>query len=64
MTAYAFIELNDGNLTVSAEIRSYNSRYLDVALKLPMGYASFEEKIKGIVSAAMERGRDYPFDFF
>jgi len=57
MTAYAFVERSDGDLTVSAEIRSYNSRHLDVALKLPMGYASFEEKIKGIVSAAMERGR-------
>ncbi len=57
MTAYAFGERCDGDLSVSAEIRSYNSRYLDIALKLPMGYASFEEKIKGIVSAAMERGR-------
>jgi uncharacterized protein (TIGR00255 family) len=57
MTAYAFVERCDGELTVSSEIRSYNSRHLDVALKLPMGYASFEEKIKGIVSAEMERGR-------
>jgi len=57
MTAYAFVEHHDGDLTVSAEIRCYNSRYLDVALKLPMGYASFEEKLKTIISSAMERGR-------
>jgi uncharacterized protein (TIGR00255 family) len=57
MTAYAFVERCDSDLTVTVEIRSYNSRHLDVALKLPMGYASFEDKIKGIVSAAMERGR-------
>jgi len=57
MTAYAFVERHDGDLAVSAEIRSYNSRHLDVALKLPMGYASFEEKLKAIVSSAMERGR-------
>jgi len=57
MTAYAFVERCDGELTVSVEIRSYNSRHLDIALKLPMGYCSFEEKTKGIVSTAMERGR-------
>ena len=57
MTAYAFVERQDGDLTVSAEIRSYNSRYLDVVLRLPPGYAGFEDKLKGIVSAAMERGR-------
>lgn len=57
MTGYAFAEHSDGHLTISAEMRSYNSRYLDIALKLPMGYASFEEKIKGLVSAAMMRGR-------
>jgi uncharacterized protein (TIGR00255 family) len=44
-------------LTISAEIRSYNSRHLDVVLRLPMGYAGFEEKLKGLVSSAMERGR-------
>ncbi len=57
MTAYAFAENHDGDLTVSAEIRCYNSRHLDVALKLPMGYAGFEEKLKAMVSSAMERGR-------
>ncbi len=57
MTAYAFVERHDGDLTVSAEIRCYNSRHLDIALKMPMGYASFEEKLKAIISSAMERGR-------
>ena len=56
MTGYAFAERSEDQLTVSAEMRSYNSRYLDVSLKLPMGYASFEEKIKGLISAVMERG--------
>lgn len=57
MTAYAFTESSDGDLTVSAEIRSYNSRYLDVVMRLPTRYAGFEEKLKGIVSSSMERGR-------
>jgi uncharacterized protein (TIGR00255 family) len=57
MTGYAFTDRTDGQVTVSAEIRSYNSRYLDVAPRLPMGYAGFEDKLKGLVSDAMERGR-------
>ena len=57
MTAYAFVERQDGDLAVSTEIRSYNSRYLDVVLRMPQGYAGFEDKLKGVVSAAMERGR-------
>ena len=57
MTGYAFAERADGQLAASAEIRSYNSRYLDVAPRLPMGYAGFEDKLKGLISDAMERGR-------
>lgn len=57
MTAYSFVERTDGDLTVSVEIRTYNSRHLDVALRLPMGYASFEEKIKALVTRMMVRGR-------
>jgi uncharacterized protein (TIGR00255 family) len=57
MTAYAFVERRDGALTASAEIRSFNSRHLDIALRMPAGYAVLEEKIKGIISSSMERGR-------
>jgi uncharacterized protein (TIGR00255 family) len=57
MTAYAFAERSDGKLTVSTEIRSYNSRYLDLVTRLPLGYAGFEDKLKVIVANAMERGR-------
>jgi uncharacterized protein (TIGR00255 family) len=57
MTAYAFVERRDGELTASAEIRSFNSRHLDIALRMPPRYAIFEERIKGIISSSMERGR-------
>ena len=57
MTGYAFVERRDGELTASVEIRSFNSRHLDIVPRLPTGYAAFEEKIKGIVTSIMERGR-------
>jgi uncharacterized protein (TIGR00255 family) len=57
MTAYSFLERRDGALTVGAEIRTYNSRHLDVVPRLPMGYAGFEENIKALVTQVMVRGR-------
>ncbi|MEJ2156799.1 MAG: YicC family protein [Desulfobacteraceae bacterium] len=57
MTAYAFVEQTENELNVSVEIRTYNSRYLDVILRLPMGYAAFEEKIKTLVAGSINRGR-------
>jgi uncharacterized protein (TIGR00255 family) len=57
MTGYAFVERCDGELTASAEVRSVNSRHLDTVLRLPAGYAIFEEKIKAIIASSLERGR-------
>ena len=57
MTAYSTAEYATEQLTVSTEIRSYNSRYLDLFLRIPSGYQSLEEKIKEFVSARVIRGR-------
>ncbi len=57
MTAYASGEKTDGLMTVSAEIRSYNSRYLDVVLRLPGDLIPLEEKVKQLISQWIQRGR-------
>ena len=57
MTAYATTEYTTEQLTVSTEIRSYNSRYLDLVLRIPSGYQFLEERIKEFVSARVVRGR-------
>ena len=57
MTAYAKSEKTQEKLTVQIEIRSYNSRYLDVALRIPHGYLALEEKIKTIIAGKVSRGR-------
>ena len=57
MTAYASEEKSDQALTVGAEIRAYNSRHLDIALRLSNGYAALEEKIKAQIAAKVVRGR-------
>lgn len=57
MTAYATNETNEQNISVSVEIRTYNSRHLDIMLRLPSVYLNLEEKIKGLISSAIVRGR-------
>jgi uncharacterized protein (TIGR00255 family) len=57
MTAFAAKEISQGEMTVHSEIRSYNSRFLDIALKIPHGYQSLEERIKKLVGEKISRGR-------
>lgn len=57
MTAYATAQYSTHQLAVSAEIRSYNSRYFDLVLRIPSGYQSLEEKIKEYISGHVIRGR-------
>jgi len=57
MTGYARSEKIKEGLIVTADIRSHNSRYLDVVLNMPHRYLSLEDKIKSIVSDRVERGR-------
>ena len=48
MTAYATAESATDALSVSTEIRSYNSRHLDIVLRMPSGYLALEEKLNRI----------------
>jgi uncharacterized protein (TIGR00255 family) len=57
MTAFSRAEKTDGTLTASIEIRSYNSRHLDLAVRVPHGYLDLEEKVKTLISGKVMRGR-------
>jgi uncharacterized protein (TIGR00255 family) len=57
MTAFARAEQTVAALTVCVEIRTYNSRHLDVVLRLPHGYHPLEEKIRARLSRHLARGR-------
>lgn len=57
MTGYAVAETKKEGIFVSAEIRSYNSRHLDMALRISHGYQVLEEKIKEVVPEKISRGR-------
>jgi len=57
MTAFAAAENTVDELAVKIEIRSYNSRHLDIFLRVPPAYQPLEEKIKGLISDRVARGR-------
>jgi len=57
MTAYASAEKTGGTPAVSVEIRSLNSRNLDIVLRVPQEYMCFEEKIRNLILNRLTRGR-------
>jgi uncharacterized protein (TIGR00255 family) len=57
MTGFAAAEVIAEDITVSADIRAYNSRYLDVVLRMGSNYTALEEKIKALISRQIARGR-------
>lgn len=56
MTAFARAEKTIKKFTVIIEIRSYNSRYLDIMLRVPHGYHLLEDKIKSQIAKRVKRG--------
>ncbi len=57
MTGFAAVEVLDGDVGVSTDIRAVNSRHLDLVLRIPAGYAGLEDRIKGLINRKIVRGR-------
>lgn len=56
MTGYGRAERTKLGMTVSTEVRSVNSRYLDVTSRLPRSLSHREKEVKEIVRTFMSRG--------
>ena len=57
MTGYAFKETTEGDLTVSVEIKSYNSRFLDLTVNEPYWLSRLENRIREYISSRVQRGK-------
>jgi len=57
MTGFAFGEANAGPVRVTAELKSYNNRYLDLILGLPPPLAPWEPSLRDVLGGAIARGR-------
>ncbi len=57
MTGFGSYKGTVGGIAVSAEIRGVNHRFFELSLRIPRGYSVFEDKIKRLVNARVERGK-------
>lgn len=56
MTGFARVEKTNKGFMVIFEIRSYNSRYIDIVLRVPHGYHLLEDKIRSLIAKRVTRG--------
>jgi len=57
MTGFGVGLAGDQNLSVVAEARSVNNRFLDISLRIPKGLYPFETEIRELIRTKVERGR-------
>ena len=57
MTAFSNTERTIDDISIKVEIRTYNSRHLDIQLRVTPGYQILEEKLKTLISGCVARGR-------
>ena len=57
MTGFGKGRASDGGITVGAELRSVNSRFLEVSARLPRSLSSRENEIKDLVRKRISRGK-------
>lgn len=57
MTGYGQAELNCKNATFSIEVKSLNSKQLDVHIKMPLSYREKEVDLKRLASEKLQRGK-------
>jgi uncharacterized protein (TIGR00255 family) len=57
MTGYGFCEISGNGISVSAELRSVNSRFLEVISRLPRSLSGRENDIKELIRQKITRGK-------
>ena len=57
MTGYAYCEKQADGATVSAEIKGYNNRFLDLAVFLPSWLSALEPEIREYMASRFGRGK-------
>ena len=57
MTGFGHATISEGSLSLDVEVRTVNSRFLDVIFKAPPAYASLESEVVSLVKEKLQRGR-------
>ena len=57
MTGYGRHSANSNGYQIEIELKSLNSRYLDISIKMPKEYTSHEKTVRGLLENMFQRGR-------
>ncbi len=57
MTGFGQTILNSGSLAISVEVKSLNSKFLDLSLRLPRKFSEKELELRTLVADRLERGK-------
>lgn len=57
MTGFGTATRNSGKATITAEVKSLNSKFMDLSLRLPRGFNEKESEVRNLLSDKLERGK-------
>lgn len=57
MTGFGQAQYDDGALRISAEVKSLNSKFLDLGLKFPKQFSEKEVELRNLLNEKLERGK-------
>ncbi len=57
MTGFGQAVLNSGDMQITVEVKSLNSKFLDLSLRLPRLFSEKEIEIRNVVADKLERGK-------
>ncbi len=57
MTGYGTASISKENLTLTVDIKSVNSRYLDINMRLPSNLFQYESELKNVIKQRVHRGK-------
>jgi uncharacterized protein (TIGR00255 family) len=57
MTGYGHVVHDDGKRKISVEVKSLNSKFLDVSLRMPKAFSDKEIEVRNLLGEKLERGK-------
>ena len=57
MTGFGQSSIDDGKVQISVEVKSLNSKFLDLNLRLPKSFSAKELEVRNLISDKLERGK-------
>ena len=57
MTGFGQVSKEDGQVQITAELRTLNSKFLDLNLRLPKVFSDRELEVRNLITEKLERGK-------